>query len=122
MPTEWDVNPLEFMGEVRMKHKKLCEEVAKEIFAGVIERTPVISGNLRASWDLNQTGDAIDVSSGSEGSPAPAPKIPKTIPNLPDYPVLYVTNGKAYAPLVENGSPHNEARKMVALTLESLKS
>lgn len=122
MPTEWTVNPLEFIPEFKGQHSKLCEEVAIEIFAGVIQRTPVEKGNLRASWRIAEGAEDLTITvGGSVGNPLPPPKIPSTLGKLPDGPIIYVTNAQPYAAEVENGGPHNEPRKMVALTLESLK-
>lgn len=122
MPAEWTVNPLDFIPHYKGKFKKLCEEVAIEIYAGVIQRTPVSTGNLRASWRIKVNGidDSIE-ESGSLENIAPAPKIPTSLEPLPDNPVINITNSQRYAAAVENGGPRNEPRKMVALTLESLK-
>lgn len=122
MPTKWTVDPREFIPEFVGKHSKLCEEVAIEIYAGVIQRTPVDTGNLRASWNIAEgREDLTIVVGGSVRNPLPPPKIPTTLGKLPDYPIINVTNSQPYADVVENGGPHNEPRKMVALTLESLK-
>src|ERR1043165_6093565 len=104
-----------------MKHKKKCEEVAIEVFAGVVQRTPVETGNLRASWRMNAEEVDNSVSSGGTiESPLSPPQIPKEIDGLKDFPIIYVTNSKPYAELVENGGPDNPPAHMVKHTIESL--
>lgn len=120
---EWVVDPRKFIPEFKGKIAAITEEVAIEIFAGVISRTPVRTGNLRASWRIKEgsVDDSI-TESGSVESPAPAPKIPSKISFSTEYPTIYVTNYQPYAGFVNNGTPHHPPVSMVELTLASLKS
>lgn len=119
---EWVVDPRSFIPDVKAKIAKITEEVAIEIFSGVISRTPVRTGNLRASWRINEGSPDTSINtSGSESSPAPAPRIPSTLGIKSEFPVIYVTNYQPYAGWVNNGSPTNVPVLMVELTLQSLK-
>jgi uncharacterized protein CbrC (UPF0167 family) len=122
MSSQWIVNPLEFIPEMKDRVSKATEEVAIEVFAGVIRRTPVYTGNLQASWRIKEgSEDLTTTDSGSPDSPASPPRIPKTLGKLPEYPTVFITNAQLYAEEVENGGKRNAPRYMVKLTLESLK-
>lgn len=122
MAVAWSVEPDQLMVQVVDKHRKKCEEIALQVFAGVVERTPVISGDLRASWKIGIEGvDGTIETGGSPQNPLAAPTVPTSLEGLSDFPVINVTNSQPYAEQVENGGPKNRPRHMVQLTLESLK-
>jgi len=119
---EWNLDPDKALADLVKVHKAKCEAIALRVYAGVIERTPVVTGELRASWNLSHTSpDSTVVHGGSVGNPIPAPSVPESIAGLPDFPVIYVSNSTPYAENVENGGPKNAPRHMLQLTLESLK-
>ena len=99
-------------------------KAASDVHRGVVYRTPARSGELRASWNLS--ADSPDFS--TVGSPNKSPRnveVPLASPGTPGFiksksGVYYVTNGKAYAGLVEDGGPNNEAHHMLDRTLDSL--
>jgi len=123
VPSQWVVSPMEFVPTLHDSVKKVTEEVAIEIFAGVIHRTPYFTGNLRASWRIREgSEDLSTTTTGSALVPIGPPSIPKTLGKLPRYPTVYITNAIPYADVVENGSPKNPAAYMVKLTLESLRN
>lgn len=112
---------VEFMHEVRSDHKKLCESTALEVLEAVVDRTPVYTGDLRASWKISVSKPDLGiVVGGTPSSPLAAPDIPKTLGQLPDFPTIYVTNSTPYAEAVNDGSPTNAPVHMLELALLSL--
>jgi uncharacterized protein CbrC (UPF0167 family) len=122
MADGWDTSPMLFVPIFRHEHKKLCASIALQVHRGVVKRTPEVTGNLQASWNISVGDvDRTIVTSGSVGSPAAPAQTPASLGELPDFPVIYVSNSQPYAQLVENGGPNNEPHKMMAVTLESVK-
>jgi len=99
----------------------IVKEQSIKVYEGVTRRTPVRTGQTRASW--NMTEDVPDFSTidegGELGSPLPMPETPRLKLNT-DYPVVHVTNGKKHIGFLETGSPTTEATAMVETTLASI--
>lgn len=112
----------DFVDDVKQVHKRMCEGLAIDFYSGVIARTPVYSGDLRASWKISHTSPDLGVvKGGSPESPLAPPEIPVTIPGLSIFPVIHVTNNTPYAEAVNDGSPTNAPVHMVELALLDLK-
>lgn len=115
----WDVNPMEFIPVVQDDISKITVDLAEKIFYGVVSRTPVYTGDLRASW-IAETYESTSVNvGGSKDSPLPPPTFPAHIRGLKPT-MVYIMNSTPYAGLVEFGGPTNIPRAMVQLTLNSL--
>lgn len=122
MGLEWDSEPDEFIDVVLDGHKKICENVAIEVYAKIVDLTPVHSGSLRASWNLTHTSpDYTYVTGGSAENPLSAPQIPDHIEGLPRMPTIHIANGTPYASYVNDGGPRNVPVHMVELALEAVK-
>lgn len=120
MPVTFDFTADEIEKELDEIISEEIAELANSVFNGCVDRTPVRSGNLRASWRI-EYGGSPDMSSfvigGTPDSPMSAPtagKIPKGALNV------YIVNCTPYADLVEDGGPKNPPHHMLALTLQSL--
>lgn len=115
----WDVDPMDFIPEVTDTYKNQVVGLAKRVFDGVVSRTPVYTGNLRASWVAAPFEDYSVKIGGSKENQLPPPTFPSELFSLlPD--VIYVMNSTSYAGLVEFGGPKNVPRAMVQLTINSL--
>lgn len=117
---QWDSDPMDFIEDVKTDVKKMVERTVIQVFGGVVHRTPVRSGGLRASWRIvtSSAGDFESyVKGGSVGAPLEAPTIPTSIEGLSDFPVVHVVNCAPHAEVVENGGPRNIPHHMMALTL-----
>lgn len=118
---DWDLDIAAVGAQIAGDVRSEVESIAIKLFSGVIGRTPVRSGSLRASWRLSPgSPDPSITKGGSDNAPLPAPSVPTSIPGLPDYPVVYVTNSTPYADDVENGGPRNAPAYMMKLTVDSL--
>ncbi len=96
------------------------KRVASQIFKGVVKRTPVETGQTRASWrktvgQVDRT--TVDVG-GSAASPLPPPRNPNI--RMDTLEKIFITNRKGHIGYLEDGSPSTEASAMVAATLASL--
>lgn len=95
------------------------ERIAKDIFNGVVRRTPVRTGRARASWvvGFGAPSNAVAPISGSPDSPQPPPQFPKfTMRKLQ---AVYIDNNVPYIQYLEFGSPTTEATGMVAASVSS---
>ncbi len=118
----WDINPRDFIKNVNIAVKDAAIDVASAVFEGVVDRSPVYTGNFRASWRLSHTSEDSSVSDGgSPGSPLPAPKTPK-LSGVPDFPILFVTNYKPYSVRLEYGWSKQAPSGMIRTTLDSLRT
>ena len=115
----WDIDPRDFVQVVKTDISKAVMTLAEKVFYGVISRTPVYTGSLRASWVVSNIERYGVVVGGSPVSVLPPPTFPDSIKaTKPD--VIYIMNSTPYAGLVEFGGPTNPPRAMVQNTINSL--
>lgn len=112
----------------------------KQIFDGVVSRSPVREGSFRNSWRItkHRPSTAQYKRSGSVLSPTPAPTArqvgfedPKRTrvyiskkygkSSMPRLPKIFITNNAPYAELLENGSSKQAPNGIIAVTMASLK-
>lgn len=119
---EWNTDIMDFADELKDEVKRACEESALQFYAKVIEYTPVRTGDLRASWQISVSTPSFSYATGgSEIAPQQAPTVPQSIPGLPDFPIIYVTNGAPYVGYVNDGSPTNAPVHMVERALDAIR-
>lgn len=70
--------------------------ISLHIFKGVVEKTPVDEGYLRAAWNISLNEPVFITTPGEQGSAA----LPS---DLGWFPRVYITNGLPYAAVVEYG-------------------
>lgn len=67
-----------------------------QIFSGVVMKTPVDLGHLRAAWNMSLNTEDYVTSAGQRGN--------NSLPaDLGRWPIVYITNGLPYAAVVEYG-------------------
>lgn len=115
----WDVDPTNFAQVVQEDIVNLTMNVAEEIFDGVVSRTPVFTGDLRASWVASASENSAVVTGGTVDATLPPPVFPADLRRAKPH-VIYIMNSTPYAGLVEFGGPTNPPRAMVQKTLSSL--
>lgn len=115
----WVVNPLDFLKVVEQDISVFTLTLAEKIFYGIVDRTPVYTGSLRASWVAGTSESTSIVVGGSPTSVLPPPSFPMSL-NVSGYQAIYIMNSTPYAGLVEHGGPKNPPRAMVQNTLNSL--
>lgn len=115
----WDVNPLDFIPLVKEDIAQATLTIAEKVFYGVVSRTPVYSGSLRASWVVDSSENTSIVVGGNSSNVLPPPMFPQSI-RLAKPEVIYIMNSTPYAGLVEFGGPKNVPRAMVQNTLNTL--
>lgn len=119
---KWDIN----LGRVKSKIGEAVKEktvrIANFLFTEIVNGTPVYTGQLRASWNISaQLPNYTTVDSGgAKGSPLPPPVLPK-LASLPDYPTIFICNGKVYASIIEYGTAKAAPAAMVRLAIARLK-
>lgn len=70
--------------------------LALQIFSGVVSRTPVDDGHLRAAWNISINNEEYVTTPGGKGN--------WNLPtDLGRFPIIYITNGLPYAAVVEYG-------------------
>ena len=91
---------------------KAIESVSFKILAGVVKKTPVISGDAQNSWNI------------SEGKINTSIKSKVRIPGnkISGKKDVYITNSIHYISDLERGSSKQAPKGMVALTVNELKS
>lgn len=114
-----------FIPKVRRQAAQRALDIAEAIWIGVVDRTPAVSGELRASWNLSRGKPDLSVvgkinGSPASGSPLASPTMPKLKAGALTSAKFYVTNGKSYGPLVEFGSPTNIPRLMFTQAIRSI--
>jgi hypothetical protein len=115
----WDVDPLEFLPKVQGDIVDLTVTIAERIFDGVVSRTPVYTGNLRASWVVGVGENYYRATGGSPSNVLPPPTFPAGLRSMKPQ-LIYIMNTTPYAGLVEFGGPKNIPRAMVQQTLSAL--
>lgn len=115
----WDIDPMDFAQKVQGDIVDLTVNVAERIFNGVVSRTPVYTGNLRASWVVGTGESSYNVTGGSPNNVLPPPTFPAGLKAMKPQ-LIYIMNTTPYAGLVEFGGPKNVPRAMVQQTLSAL--
>ena len=115
----WDINPMEFMSVVKEDIAQATLTVAEKVFFGIISRTPVYTGSLRASWVVDTSENFGTVVGGTPVSVLPPPTFPDSI-RIAKPEIIYIMNSTPYAGLVEFGGPTNEPRAMVQNAINAL--
>ena len=116
---QWRRDPMRLIGHLENVTKDRTLELSKKIFDGIVSRTPVETGSLRASWraSLNQP----DMSK-TTGGTAEAPLAPPIFPlsQIPLYAKVFISNGQKYVMPIEYGWSQKAPQGMVRVTLASL--
>lgn len=120
--SSWSVNPLSFMDSVNESIKDKAIDLAYQIFDGVVDKTPVLTGRARACWTLNEGSPVYNSipEYGDASNPLDAPKRP-ILNNAPNNPVFYICNGQPYSVQLEHGYSGKAPLGMVRVTLAGLK-
>lgn len=120
MQHTWSVDPSLFTGLVEKRLSDRVVDVTTQVFNGVVQKSPVLSGAFRSVWTV------------AEGSPnfverTDRPKAVLSAPSMPSikpvgrYPVLYVANGQPYGKLLEDGSSAKAPLGMVKVTIANIR-
>lgn len=106
-----------FIKEDTIEHTK---QLASQVFRGVVLRTPVRTGQTRASW--RKSVGKVDRTTVDFGGRPGAPLQPPSNPNIKMTKLdkIFVTNRKPHIIYLENGSPTTEPTAMMAATLASI--
>jgi len=108
-----------FAGHLENVAKDRALQLAKKIYDGIVIRTPVRTGSLRASWraSLGQP-DYSTINNGDPDNPLPPPVFPLTKATLHD--TIHISNGQKYVLPIEFGWSSQAPQGMVRVTLSSL--
>lgn len=112
MTINWVTNKpsFSFIPKVRKRASEKALEIAKAVWQGAVDRTPVRSGELRASWNLSKGSpdfSTVGLASGASrnsGVPLPSPTMPNLKASALSSARYFVSNGKEYVIPVEFGS------------------
>lgn len=112
------------LGRIRAKLTGQAGErsgrIARQIYSGVVKRTPVLKGDLRASWNVSVgQPDYTLTTGGSEANPLP----PKPFPDLriKQLDIIYISNGQPYARKMEYGGSNKAPQGMLRVTIASIR-
>ena len=121
MQSTWSLDPRDFLNDVKISLKNHAVELASAVFEGVVDRSPIYTGNFRASWRLSHTSEDLTTTTGGDPkSPLAAPKTPR-LSNVPDFPVLFVTNATPYSIRLEYGWSKQAPNGIIRTTIDSLR-
>lgn len=101
--------------------------VAKAVWQGAVDRSPVASGELRASWNLSVGAPNYETVGDSNRSPGKlsVPLPPPTLPSIQPLPLknakYFVANGKEYASFVEYGTVSISPQLMLSRSVAAVK-
>lgn len=115
----WRRDPLRLIGHLEDVAKSRTLQIAKQIYTGIVMRTPVRTGSLRASWRAAVGApDLSKVTHKDPNSPLAAPTFPLT--SIPAYSKVYISNSHKYVLPIEYGWSDKSPQGMVRVTLASL--
>lgn len=114
-----------FIPKLRKEAAQLTLDIAIQVWNGAVDRTPVQSGELRASWNISPGKPSFAVfglpdSAAARISPLPKPGLPLLKVGSLRRPKFFVSNGKTYGPYVENGSATNVPQLMLTRAIMSV--
>lgn len=114
-----------FIPKLRKEAAQFTLDIAVAVWNGAVDRTPVQSGELRASWNISPGKPSFAVVGASDSaaaaiSPLPRPSLPMLKVGSLRRPKFFVSNGKTYASYVEFGSATNVPRLMLTRAIMSV--
>ena len=99
---------------------KKAERVTQQIIDGVIRRSPVLTGSYRASWNVSEGYPEFkDIENRNEANPLGPPTF--NVKAKAHFPKFFVTNGRGYALIIENGTYKSAPYGVARVTIASLK-
>lgn len=120
MQANFRVDLSRIRSKLRESASQKAVRITQKLVDSFIARSPVFSGNFRASWNVSE-GKAtyIRIESGAPQVVLPPPVIRVTaVGNLP---VFYITNGQPYANALEYGWSNQAPLGIIRVTLASLR-
>jgi len=115
-----------FIPKVRKAASQKALDMATAIWQGTVDRTPVGSGELRASWNLSRGRPDFSVVGEKDSSPGPGlvavakPTAPNLTAGVLSSARYYVANGKLYAKHVELGSASIRPHLMMTRAIQAI--
>jgi hypothetical protein len=110
-----------FIPRVRRAAAQRTLDIAEAVWQGAVDRTPVDSGNLRASWNISKGKPILlSMNTGVSGAPSAAPGMPALTVTALGSAKFFVTNGKDYAGHVEYGSSTITPKLMLTRAIQSI--
>lgn len=108
-----------FTGHLEEAVKTKTLGIARKVFEGVVDRTPVLTGSARASWNAS-VGEPIVINRINRDTlnPLGPPSFP--LKSAPAFSKIYITNGVPYIMQLEYGSSKQAPQGMLRVTLASL--
>lgn len=113
-----DVSSKEFEYWVDSDSQKVILDLMYKIWDGIIMRTPVRTGQARASWNMSK--GSPDFSTVDEGEGLAPPPKPSVSIKDGEYPEIFIANGKRYINYLEFGASTQAPAGMVQVTIDSL--
>ena len=120
MQASFRVDLSRIRSKLRESVNQKAERITQKLVNSFITRSPVFSGNFRASWNVSE-GQAtyIRIDSGSPVAVLPPPVI--RVKAVGTTPVFYITNGQPYAQALEYGWSNQAPLGIIRVTLASLR-
>lgn len=108
MKGQFVVNTARFRKRIGENVTRRAERITQSLVNGFIDRSPVWSGDFRASWNVSEgTPVYIERTDGKPDNPTAPPNF--TVRARTQFPVFYITNGQPYAERLEYGWSHTQA-------------
>jgi len=115
----WQRSPDEIGGYLENIARERALTLAKQIFYGVVARTPVYTGSARASWMAGfDRASSMRIVHGDSGSPLGPPTFP--LKSIPKGRKIVIYNNTPYIVKLEYGWSSQAPQGMVRVTLASL--
>jgi len=115
-----------FIPKLRRAASQRTINIALTVWKGAVDRTPVASGELRASWtlsagrpDFTTVGEAGSAASDTSGA-LPKPSPPTLKPTILSQAKYFIANGKDYASIVEFGSTTIRPHLMLTRSVQAV--
>lgn len=115
----WRRDPVHLIGHLENVSKNRTQEIAEKIFSGIVERTPVDTGSLRASWRASLNSPDLSRTINRDRSTPLGPPI-FTLHDIPLYSKVFISNSTPYVMPIEFGWSKQAPHGMVRVTMASL--
>jgi hypothetical protein len=116
-----------FAESIDVKFETVVRRVIVDLFRRIVERTPVDTGRLRASWTISINSPDLDVAPDRRYSPAEAAAKAREKEKIaylsrPMRQVVYISNGLPYAEVIENGHSKQAPVGMVMISVTEIEA
>jgi len=120
---QFDADVEKFIKNLHQDYSTGIRKIAFDLFQGIVDRTPRLTGRAQGSWTVNAHKPDETVLPPREEGEYPPPVFNLDVNELRNHPPIYVSNNLDYILALEEGWSKEKAPEgMVAITVQEIQA